>query len=70
MEDIMSGIDILSVSTEGIVRITKKVLEKYGIKPGDRIVLNNNDEKNLIGLQFQRRDDRVYMVVTGTVERY
>ena len=48
----------IAVSTEGIIRLPKKLVERIGVKYGDRLVVLKEGEDVII--QFQREDDVVF----------
>ena len=44
----------MSVSTGGVIRLTKHMLEEYNIRPGDKIVMLQDTETSTMTLQVQR----------------
>lgn len=49
---------IMSVSTGGVIRLTKRLVENLGLKSGDRLVILKEDDKIII--QFQRGDKIIF----------
>ena len=48
----------ISISTGGVLRLSKDLMTQVGIHPGDKIVVMRED--NRVTIQFQR-DDRILL---------
>ena len=55
----------MSVSTGGVIRLNKYMLNKYNILPGDRIVLLQDTETSALTLQVQRENKVVLFLDTA-----
>ena len=56
----------VSVSSGGIIRLSKRLVEKIGVKPGDRLVILKENPSDQIIIQFQR-EDKVIFRLSGKV---
>jgi hypothetical protein len=53
-------ISTISISTGGVLRLSKKLLEKIDVSKGDRLVILKENPSNEIILQFQRKDKIIF----------
>ena len=59
----------ISVSSGGILRLSKRLIERIGVKSGDRlVVLKENPSKKII-IQFQRDDDVIFRLEGAEVKQ-
>ncbi len=47
----------ITISTGGVLRLNKDLMNQVGIQPGDKIVVMKESERPEITIQFQRNDD-------------
>jgi hypothetical protein len=47
----------ITISTGGVLRLNKDLMNQVGIEPGDKIVVMKENERPEITIQFQRNDD-------------
>jgi hypothetical protein len=47
----------ITISTGGVLRLNKDLMNQVGILPGDKIVVMKENERPEITIQFQRNDD-------------
>ena len=50
----------ISVSSGGILRLSKRLIERIGVKSGDRLVVLKENPSNKIIIQFQRDDNVIF----------
>ena len=50
----------ISVSSGGILRLSKRLIERVGVKAGDRLVVLKENPSNKIIIQFQRDDNVIF----------
>ena len=55
----------MSVSTGGIIRLSKRLIEKIGVESGDRLVVLKDNPNNKIIIQFQRDDEVIFRLEGG-----
>ena len=56
---------VMSVSTEGVIRLSKSLTEMLGVKSGDKLVVMEENDK--IVIQFQRHD-KVFFCFKGEID--
>ena len=47
----------ITISTGGVLRLNKDLMNQVGIQPGDKIVVMKESERPEVTIQFQRNDD-------------
>ena len=45
----------ITISTGGVLRLSKDLMNQVGIQPGDKLVVMREDDR--VTIQFQRNDD-------------
>jgi bifunctional DNA-binding transcriptional regulator/antitoxin component of YhaV-PrlF toxin-antitoxin module len=55
---------VMSVSTEGIIRLSKNLIERIGVKAGDRLVVMKENDEYIIQIQ---REDKVIFRFKGKI---
>jgi hypothetical protein len=51
----------MSVSSGGVLRLSKRLIERIGARPGDRLVVLKDNQNNKVIIQFQRDDNVVFL---------
>jgi antitoxin component of MazEF toxin-antitoxin module len=54
----LTVISVMSVSTEGVIRLSKNLIDRIGTESGDKLVVMKENDKIII--QFQREDDVIF----------
>ena len=52
----------MTVSTGGVLRLNKSLVERMGIKPGDRVIVMQDTENSKITIQIQRGNKVVFLL--------
>jgi hypothetical protein len=58
----------ISVSSGGVLRLSKKLMERIGVKSGDRLVIMKDNPGDKVIIQFQRNDNVIFRLEGGKVE--
>jgi len=61
----LTVISVMSVSTEGVIRLSKNLIDRIGTESGDKLVVMKENDKIII--QFQREDDVIFRLEGKTV---
>jgi hypothetical protein len=54
----LTVISVMSVSTEGVIRLSKNLIDRIGTEFGDKLVVMKENDKIII--QFQREDEVIF----------
>jgi hypothetical protein len=54
----LTVISVMSVSTEGVIRLSKNLIDRIGAEAGDKLVVLKENDKIII--QFQREDEVIF----------
>lgn len=61
----LTVISVMSVSTEGVIRLSKNLIDRIGTESGDKLVVMK--ENDTIIIQFQREEDVIFRLEGKTV---
>jgi antitoxin component of MazEF toxin-antitoxin module len=55
----------ISISTGGVMRLSKDLMNRVGLQPGDKIVVLREDDR--VTIQFQRNDRILLRLADATI---
>ena len=59
----------MTISTGGVLRLNKNLVERMGIRPGDRVIIMQDVENPRITIQIQRGDEVIFLLNDAEVVR-
>lgn len=59
----------MTISSGGVLRLNKSLVERMGIKPGDRVIVMQDTENSRIAIQIQRGDKVIFLLNDAEVVR-
>lgn len=57
----------LTISSGGVLRLNKKLMERMEVRRGDRIIIMQDTENSKITIQIQRGDEVVFLLNNAKV---
>jgi len=52
----------MTISTGGVLRLNKYLVEKMNVKPGDRVIIMQDTETSQITIQIQRENKVIFLL--------
>ena len=59
----------MTISSGGVLRLNKSLVERMDIRPGDRLIIMQNTDDSTVTFQIQRGNDVIFLLSNGEVTK-